>query len=55
MKKEQNIKLMIIAAIIFAILTIVNFSNGNTLVGCLFLIAAVCDIISALLLKKQGK
>ena len=54
-KKLKNSKMMLVAAVIFAVLTIVSFNNGNKLVGWLFLIATVGEVISSILLRKDAK
>lgn len=41
--------MMLIGAICFGIVTYANFYLGNTTLGCLCLIATICDIISCFL------
>lgn len=51
-KKKNNLIsaiLMLIGAICFGIMTYAHFYRGNNILGCLCLIATICDIISGVL------
>ena len=56
-KKKNLISsiLMLIGAICFEIMTYAHFYNGNTTLGCLCLVATICDIISCVLNYKVYK
>ena len=47
--------LMLIGAICFGIVTYANFYRGNIALGCLFLIATICDLISCVLYFRKYK